>query len=201
MPTRLAYTLTGTTFFIEDIKKTHNLLESTSYQRALQEMYEKEIAILEEFYHMDVMLTDDWKDQISNFSIPTHNLLSMVSKKGCAATTLVQLTSATMWHQVNTVSSRKLQQQKASPWTHSRQTGDDRTRHLATCWQLRNFVYSVFIPNKLLPNLHLQTSWNGMNKNTTYLETESNILKMLLNSTVTWQKLNKARLHAFFTFR
>jgi hypothetical protein len=44
-PTRLVYTLDGTTFFIKDIKKTYNLPACTLYQRVLQERSKKAVAI------------------------------------------------------------------------------------------------------------------------------------------------------------
>jgi hypothetical protein len=51
----------ATIFFIEDINKTYNLLESTSYKRALQRRPEKGVTISEELNHLDAMLMDDWK--------------------------------------------------------------------------------------------------------------------------------------------
>jgi hypothetical protein len=59
IPTRLAYALAGNTFFIEEIKKTYNLPESSPYQRVLQERHEK--AISEDLYYTDAILRDGWK--------------------------------------------------------------------------------------------------------------------------------------------
>jgi hypothetical protein len=53
MPTRLLYTLAGTTVFSEDIKETYNLPDSIPLQTLLPEKHKRELSI------PDATLPDD----------------------------------------------------------------------------------------------------------------------------------------------
>jgi hypothetical protein len=53
MPTRLLYTLAGTTVFSEDIRRTYKLPESIPLQTLLHEKHKRELSV------PDAMLTDD----------------------------------------------------------------------------------------------------------------------------------------------
>jgi hypothetical protein len=66
LPTRPVYTLAGTTFLSEDIKKKYNLQETIPYQTALKERHK--ITFLEECCHMDVRLLETKEDQLQTLT-------------------------------------------------------------------------------------------------------------------------------------
>jgi hypothetical protein len=59
-----------TDLFIEDIKVTYNLRETTQLPGSTARKAHETIAVPVEFYHMDTMLTNDLKEQISSFDMP-----------------------------------------------------------------------------------------------------------------------------------
>jgi hypothetical protein len=82
--------LAGNPIFIEDIKETYKLQETTALPECvLQKRQDRAMTIPEGIYRRGAMLTDGYKNQISKFDTSTHDLPPTVFMKvqGCTEPT------------------------------------------------------------------------------------------------------------------